>query len=273
MTRILIYSDLHLEFGAFTPPSELDYDVVVLAGDIHTPGLSGVLWAGRDSVFGGRPVVYVPGNHEFYGRERRRQLEHMRAVAHGTNVHVMDRDDLVIAGVRFLGVTLWTDFRLYEHLGVSGSQAAEVARTGMNDFRLIREREDGDVEREGRCFQPEVALREHRIGRAWLQARLHDSDRRFAALPTVVVTHHAPSPRSVPQAYRDQPLTAAFASDLPQEFFERARLWVHGHLHHCSDYRIGTTRVICNPRGYYDPTRKTTDNPGFDPRLVVSVTA
>lgn len=269
MARILIYSDLHLEFGPYTPPPDLAYDVVILAGDIHTPGTRGVRWAQRKAVFGGKPVIYVPGNHEYYGQPRAMQLALMRDIAAGSNVRLLDRDACEVAGVRFLGVTLWTDFRLYEHLGIPGPEAAEIAGGRMNDFRLIQEGHETD-EDGAEPFRPEDALQEHELGRAWLLQQLAQPVAP-GDLPTVVVTHHAPTPRSVAEAFDGHPLSPAFASDLPAEFFDRARLWVHGHIHANSDYRVGATQVVCNPRGYCEPHSEVTDNPGFDPRLVITV--
>ena len=76
--RLAIYSDLHVEFATFVPPAQLDADVVVLAGDIHSPGSSAIRWMARRSVFGGRHVIYVPGNHEYYGRELQAEELRMR---------------------------------------------------------------------------------------------------------------------------------------------------------------------------------------------------
>lgn len=107
--KFLVLSDLHLEFARFDPLSAVEYDAVILAGDIHSPGHRAVHWARRDSVFGTRkPIVIVPGNHEFYGTCLPVELEEMRKAAARTNVHVLDRNALVLddaAGgrVRILG--------------------------------------------------------------------------------------------------------------------------------------------------------------------------
>jgi hypothetical protein len=139
--KLLIYSDLHLEFKRpLLPPDDIVYDVVVLAGDIHSPGYKAVRWAA--TAFEGTPVVYVPGNHEFYGCEINDELERMRAEAEGTSVRVMDRDVFVHGGVRFLGCTLWTDFALpiLQEDGTRRSdceKAISVANAELVDFELI----------------------------------------------------------------------------------------------------------------------------------------
>ena len=213
--RLLVLSDLHLEFAAFEPPDPALFDIAVLAGDIAV-GVKAVHWVRRPSTFAGKPVVLVPGNHEFYGSERTRMLELLRAQAAGSNVHLLDRDDVILNGVRFLGATLWTDFELDLAGGTSVKQAMRDATRGLNDFGgSIRERALPPVGR--RRFTPENATREHRLSRAWLQDRL-DAPVDPAVFATVVVTHHAPSGRSMDPKYEGSELNPCYYSDLP-EFF------------------------------------------------------
>ncbi len=230
--KLHVLNDLHIEFGAFEPPGT-EADVVVLAGDIGV-GVEGLRWAGES--FPGTPVVYVPGNHEFYGHDVA-ILERLRAEA-PANVHVLDDEQAEIGGVRFLGCVLWSDFAL--HGEARQASAMRSASTDMNDFAQIRR---GD-----RAFQPRDALEWHLRSRRWLAERLCEP---FAG-QTVVVTHHAPSPRSIAPRYAGSPLSPAFASDLESlmETWDIA-LWVHGHLHDSFDYEVAGTRVVCNPRGYH----------------------
>ena len=263
--RLLILSDLHLEFAAFTPPSPDLYDIAVLAGDIAV-GVQAVHWARRKSTFAGKPVVLVPGNHEFYGSERTRMLEQLREAAAGTNVHLLDRDEVTLHGVRFLGATLWTDFELDVATGTPVPEAMRDAIRGLNDFGgSIRERRDGMGPSR---FTPDDARREHAISRDWLQARLDE----LSPLPTVVVTHHAPSPLSMDRRYEGSELNPCYYSHLPAPFFEAGSLWVHGHTHASSDYVHRRTRVVANPRGYV-AWHGTIENANFDPRLVITLGA
>jgi Icc-related predicted phosphoesterase len=66
---------------------------------------------------------------------------------------------------------------------------------------------------------------------------------------TVVITHHAPSERSVHPRFQGDPLTGAFVTDLP-DLLEQAHVWIHGHHHNSSDYVERGCRVVCNPSGY-----------------------
>lgn len=267
-TRVLILSDLHLEFGTFQPPDPSGYDVVVLAGDIHH-GTSAVHWARRPSTFGGKPVILVPGNHEFYGSERTRTLELMRAHAQDTNVYVLDRDEVMVCGVHFLGATLWTDFELDVARGTSVAEAMLEATRGMNDFAgSIRERREGAPGK--RLLAPSDALREHALSRAWLLERLEAAASSNEDFPMVVVTHHAPSARSMDQLYEGHALNSCFMSDLPAEFFQHEALWIHGHTHSSSDYLHHRTRVLANPRGYLRRSGAR-ENDAFRSDLVIEV--
>lgn len=259
--KLLVVSDLHLEFGrSFTLPKGLDYDVVVLAGDIDSPGTRAVQWAALESTFGGRSVVYVPGNHEFYSQEMGAELEQMRNEAAGTNVSILNRDSVVVVGVRFLGATLWTDFAL--PVGTDSklddyTEDADVARAlatankRVEDFRAIRladhaiPRHRGEAAKQ-RLLTAEDTLAMHQVDRDWLRRQLAKP---FDG-PTVVVTHHAPASGSVAERYAADWLTPAFVSDLPDTLFDVPALWVHGHTHASFDYRRGACRVVSNPRGY-----------------------
>jgi predicted phosphodiesterase len=252
--RIRVHSDLHLEFSGWTPPP-VAADVVVLAGDIAL-GTSGVRWA-RDA-FPGVPVVYVAGNHEFFGGRVQEVRAALRAEGRRLGIHVLDEDEVTIGGVRFLGTTLWTDFALYGADPDHVRRAMLEARRAMHDYRAIR------YDAQSR-FEPEHALRMHREQRAWLEARVATPD----APPTVVVTHHLPHRRSIHPKFYGDSLNACFASDLAQLFRPPVALWVHGHTHESLDYVENGVRVVCNPRGYI-PMQP---NLAFEPALVVGIDA
>lgn len=136
--------------------------------------------------------------------------------------------------------------------------AMATALTQLNDHRLIMRR--ALPEREP--WLPAHALQEHKRSREWLKAELAKP---FDG-PTVVVTHHAPHPLSIHHRFRGSMLNGAFVSDLSEvmESFG-PELWIHGHVHDSHDYRVGKTRVACNPKGY------GSENPAFDPSLIVEV--
>jgi Icc-related predicted phosphoesterase len=247
--RLHILSDLHVEFGPFQPRT-VEADVIVLAGDVHA-GANGIRWIFQH--FPTRPVIYVLGNHEFYAENIPILTSEIKDLAKGSNVHVLENDRIEIDGVVFLGATLWTDFGLYGDVVL----AEAVAAAAMMDFQKIR------VTHDYRRFRPADARRVHAQSASWLTKQIEDvRGRRF-----VVVTHHAPSPRSISERYRNDPLNPAFASNLePLIQNSGAALWIHGHIHQHADYAIGSTRVIANPRGY--PQEGHTD---FDASLTIDV--
>lgn len=246
--KLQILSDLHVEFEDFVPPA-VDADVVVLAGDIGV-GMDGLYWA--EERFPYKPVIYVPGNHEFYHHDIA-LIEELKAQA-PDHVHVLNDDQIIIDRVRFLGSILWTDFALFGE--ADRFFALQAARQRMTDFSIIQNH--------GRRFTPEDAIRRHTASRNWLASVLAEP---FKG-KTVVVTHHAPSSRSVPARYARDLLTPAFVSNLETLMDSNdVALWIHGHIHDTFDYEIYGTRVVCNPRGYAPDAL----NPDFWPDLVVDI--
>jgi Icc-related predicted phosphoesterase len=252
--RIRVLSDLHLEFGNIRLP-HTEADVLVLAGDIWLRD-RGVHWAKH--LCSPERVIYVPGNHEFYKSEYYATVGRLRMACAATGMRFGHRDEFVIDGVRFLCATLWTDFELY---GADHREAAmREAEDEMNDFKLITL----SAAYQARRLRADDVLEMHEADREFLETRLNTP---FVGR-TVVVTHYLPSARSIDERYGTSLLNASYASSLDR-MIERTRptLWIHGHTHDSFDYSIGSTRIICNPRGY------TPDelNPKFDPTLIVEV--
>lgn len=248
--KLQILSDLHLEFSNLLL-SETDADVIVLPGDIWK-GDAGIYWA--RATWPTKPIVYIAGNHEFYGKNRLETLAKLRIAARETGVHFLDNEEIIIDGVRFLGATMWTDFLL------NGDKYFDMvcASDNLNDFRVIHE---------GKAhFSPMDSVVLHEQSIAWLTKKLidepHDAE-------TVVVSHHLPSMLSVADRFKGDSLSACFASNL-DHLLGYSELWVHGHTHDSFDYSVNGTRVVCNPRGYcrYEGGGENFD---FNPNLVVEV--
>lgn len=253
--KIQILSDLHNEFFKNKSPPDIeqtDADVVVLAGDIWTKG-RGVIWAIEQSSSLGKPIVYTLGNHEYYGTHTR-HIDKCKAMAEGTDVHILERDVQIIGDTRFLGSTLWSDFAIKGN-GAEKELAMFAAREKVNDYRVIR------VPPSYKKLHPKDTLAWHKESVAWLRDKL---DEPFGG-KTVMVSHHAPHLKSDPWINN---LTPAYLSDLSALMDgERLHLWVHGHTHIAVDYEVYGTRVASNPRGY--PGVEPVD--GYDPKLVVDV--
>lgn len=280
--KIHVLSDIHLEFGKWPKSVDInaiDADVTVLAGDIGV-GLEGIQWA----LSFDRPVVYVMGNHEFYGQRPMNDLwRKAREKVTDTHVHLLENDTLLLDDpqrpgetVRFLGATLWTDFAILGP-GEQEDSMESAART-MSDYSTIYVSRRGraivdhgmSTGHEGDRLTPRKTLSWHHESRDFLEQelrRLPDNlDFLHSWNKTVVVTHHAPSAKSLLYQQVGGRLDAAYASDL-EHIVAQADLWIHGHVHVLSDYRIGNGRVVSNPRGYIGSGPVS----NFNPSLVVEV--
>lgn len=249
-----VLSDLHLGVGPLERP-KTGADLVVLAGDVGRPNIA-ASWASNFDA----PVLYVPGNHEFYGGSIAGTVKELKQLCAGTDIRVLDNDEAIVGGVRFLGTTLWTDFMLF---GAGAKQRAAMrdAIRLMRDFSRIRALKTSE-----RSFTPADAAALFRLQSAWLESKLAES---FAG-PTVVITHHAPSPKSIHPRFADSLLNACFVSDAEHLVDgKHTRLWIHGHTHDSFDYMLNGTRVVCNPRGYAKDG--VNENPLFDPHFVVEI--
>lgn len=258
--RLWILSDLHCDVsGDWAAPDIPEADVAIVAGDVCEGLVRCVEWLSA-TIRPRMPVVLVPGNHEFYRCVLQPELVQGRARARALDIALLDNDEIVVGGVRFLGATLWTDYEL----SGAAQRDATMALAGqlMNDHRSIRFIDATDGSARETAFSPAHALALHRCSRRWLGAAFE----RPSAGPTVVVTHHGPHPRSIHPRYAGKPLNAGFASDLSDEIERwQPELWVHGHTHANIDCRIGRTRLLCNPKGYPN------ENGEFDPALIVEV--
>jgi Icc-related predicted phosphoesterase len=261
MIRIQYLSDLHLEAG-WSPADaarerglhidDVGADVIVLAGDT-AEGAEGIAWAARQ--WPATPVVYVLGNHDPALSSIDETLADCRAAAAGTTVHVLEREATTIAGVRILGATLWTDFLL--HGDAWATEARAAASRSAPEYRSVRGPGGGRL-------TPSDTVRLHEQTVRWLETELVSGD----PACTVVVSHHAPSPRSLRPGWQTDLMSAAFASDLECLVERYAPVtWIHGHVHAALDYRLGlgATRVLCNPAGY--PRQAT----GWDPACCIEI--
>ncbi|OUM04511.1 metallophosphoesterase [Variovorax sp. JS1663] len=274
--KLLVLSDLHIDSGTFRVPA-VEVDAVILAGDIAATAAKALRWAKRPGNFAEHtPIIFVPGNHEFYGGVMDTALSDMRQAA-ASNVYALSPGEAVLQGVRFLGTTLWTDFSLTIETDAGAvtdvARAMKAAQRTMSDYKCIRVAENvgrsgypDRVKRRKRHLTPEDSAALHLVQRQWLAEKMAEP---FEG-PTVVVTHHAPHRRSLHRKFASDWISAAYVNELPESFFEVPRLWIHGHLHDSMDYRVGNTRVVCNPRGYANAFKPEL-NPAFNPRLIVEV--
>ncbi|GHA19268.1 phosphatase [Devosia pacifica] len=246
--KMWIVSDLHTESCPWQPTKIPPHDVMIVAGDVSNDAFETVreLHALRQT---GKKVVFVPGNHDIFGS----RLNLFTPSLAGPVFILPAGEQVIIDGVRFVGATLWTDFAIADDVYASEAWAARH----MPEYAHV-------LSKDGVRLWPahtRLAHAQHRAAIEGVLAVPHPG-------PTVVVTHHAPSRRSIAGPV-DIP-DAAFASDC-EYLMRRYRpaLWVHGHVHQKAHYWFGDTQVVCNPRGYVGP--EWAEETRFEEDLVVEV--
>lgn len=252
--KFRLYDDLHTEFAKFKnwPKDNCKDIVLLLAGDI------GVGLSARNMIEAMckyyKDVVLVPGNHEYYHNVISDVDERWNAVDDSIeNFHYLQNKTVIIDGVRLIGGTMWTSLQQGDWWhGYNASQK-------MNDYRLIKYRCTGkgdirtfDTFTSRNLFAQFKSHLENELSKDW-EGR------------TVVITHHSPCELSVEERYKGSALNCAYYEDMTSYMFadNAPDLWCHGHLHSTSDYIIGNTRIIANPRGYVGHEANNTFNPAM----------
>ena len=275
--KITLVSDLHLEFSDVRLPNKQGAEVLILGGDImNAQNLHDfpaddtalpILYTHRSRAERFREflkhvseeykhVIYIAGNHEFYHGKYPDAYQYLRdEVVKYSNIYFLEQETKEIDDVIFIGGTLWTDMNRRDPLTINACQSL------MNDYRTIRNTKRGYSK-----LTPAVTVQQHDQTVKYIKSVVEGNrDKKY-----VVVGHHAPSKLSVKPKYeKDYLLNGAYSSDLNNIMLDnpQIKLWTHGHTHDCFDYMIGSTRIVCNPRGYegYE------DDPGFNPNLVLTV--
>ena len=274
--KIGICSDLHLEFGDLNIKNEHNVDVLILSGDILVENdlqiydrrqvEMGFMQARsvrfheffQRVCFQFPHVIYVAGNHEHYHGDFAHTIRNLKQkLAHYTNLHILDREVFDLGDVRFIGSTLWTDMNKEDPITL------HAMKKMMNDFRCVknsnREVHFKTFDAMGNpngfstrvsTFCPEDAVEEHKKSLDYIKTVYADTP---PWKSVVVVGHHTPSHTSCHPRYKDdQIMNGGYHSDLSEFILDHPQiiLWTHGHTHEMFDYMIGSTRVVCNPRGY-----------------------
>ncbi len=250
--KIKVLSDLHMEFWRkeYVLPSlyrSQDDTVLVIAGDLHVGRETMAALGNLKDYY--RAIVYVPGNHEYYGHD----LEILSQEFSNINrdrIYILKPGSVTIENIHFIGATLWTD------LAKGNIAAMDTARDNMSDFYLITSR--------GKRLSTLRYRELHKNDLEYLESTLpsYSRDR------TIVVTHHMPSYRCIHENYAGNPLNPAFASDLDWLIKKyKPIMWVHGHTHSSLGFTIGETKIICNPFGYWENGL----NPEFESSMVFDV--
>jgi predicted phosphohydrolase len=248
--KVRLLSDLHLEFEPFT----LSYhgeDVLVLAGDVSScieQTMTLVTQYLEENHH--TQIVFILGNHDYYHKS----IQETHAFYENVDIdrfHYLQNESILIQGIRFYGSTLWTD------MDNGDKKTMSVSSNCIADYRHIRGSSNSIP------FTPAQSYAIHCDSKKRLVKCLYESKE-----PVVVVSHHLPSYKSIAPKYKSFPMNGAFASHL-DDLVVKAYIYIHGHTHSSLDYKIQSTRVLCNPRGYVRNGKN--ENPDFNPRLIIEI--
>jgi len=266
--KIAICSDLHLEFGTISLENTENADVLILSGDICVAkdlmnkdnndildrfGRSETWHTFFQECSDRFPhVLYVMGNHEHYHGDYANTIGDLRSrLNYLRNLHILDKEQIAIRDTIFIGGTLWTDMNNQDPITLLHMKGM------MNDFRCVKngnrvtifKDEDGKFHKRESRFTPEDAVEDHKEMLSYIRMMVEGKwDQKF-----VVVGHHAPSKLSThPRYQKEEIMNGGYSSDLSEFIMDhpQIKLWTHGHTHEEFDYMIGSTRIVCNPRGY-----------------------
>jgi len=292
--KIAITSDVHLEFGDLILKNEENADVLILSGDIcvaadfRKSDPYGIVSYGKTERYTDffircanefKNVIYVAGNHEHYNGDYAETFNILREYLGSIpNLHILDKEHVTIDDVTFIGGTLWTDMNAQDPVTLAHIRGI------MNDFRIIQNStEMVSYKTLVNAYDADGNVKLDENGQPIQQAEFHKRPARFTPEDTVqdhkkmlqyiqvtseplgkyvVVGHHAPSKASTHPRYQTEVImNGAYSSRLDQFILDnpQIKLWTHGHTHEDFDYMIGTTRVVCNPRGY-DGYEERADN-------------
>ena len=282
--KIAVCSDLHLEFGPISLENTENADVLILSGDICVANdlkerdsynikgendKSNQFHTFFQECCARFPsVIYIAGNHEHYHGDYAKSIGIIRSnLGYLVNLHVLDKESVILNDHLFIGGTLWTD------MNKEDASTLRHIKGYMNDYRIIQNtnevvnysvpvygtNEDGSldfttvVSKEFKTrsakFSPEDSVKDHKAMLEFIKTTIKDN----STMPVVVVGHHAPSKQSVKPRYEgDVLVNGAYSSDLSEFIlnYPQIKVWTHGHTHDQFDYMIGSTRIVCNPRGY-----------------------
>jgi len=275
--KVALASDVHLEFGPISLENTEGADVLILSGDICVAkdvmdrdvyGIfdrfdrnSSIHQFFQECCLRFPQVVYVMGNHEHYHGDYNDTVTVLRdRLGYLANLHILDKQMVQLGGVSFIGGTLWTDMNKEDAITLMQMKGM------MNDFRCVKnsknvvnykifdENNNPQFKTRAAMFTPEDAVVDHRAMLDYIRIMIEGKfDQKF-----VVVGHHSPSKLSTKPQYEDEVImNGGYSSDLSEFILDhpQIKLWTHGHTHHKFDYMIGSTRIVCNPRGYinYEP--------------------
>ena len=275
--KVALASDVHLEFGPISLENTESADVLILSGDICVA--KDIMDRDVNGIFDRFDrnssihqffqecserfphVIYIMGNHEHYHGDYNDTVTVLRnRLGYLVNLHILDKEMVQLGGVSFIGGTLWTDMNkedaitLLHMKGMMNDFRCVTNSKNIVNYKIFDENNNPEFRTRAAKFTPEDAVVDHRAMLEYIRLMIEGKfDQKF-----VVVGHHCPSKLSTkPQYEKDVIMNGGYSSELSEFILDhpQIKLWTHGHTHHKFDYMIGSTRIVCNPRGYinYEP--------------------
>jgi predicted MPP superfamily phosphohydrolase len=280
--KIKLVSDCHLEISSLEIKNDQNYDVLVLAGDmvsaqeLHDYPIGHIVEkTNYRSVNAFRyrefltqvsnefpKVIIVAGNHEFYGGKFYQGIDQLyEEYSNYPNISFLEKDYVIVDGIAFVGATLWTDCNKLDPVTMY------MVGKSMNDYYRIKNDQSGY-----RKVNTDDTIKRHRETLKYFDTIVKSLTADQDIKQIVMVTHHTPSFLSVaPQYKQDIYLNGAYHSDLSSFILDNPKIttWFHGHTHDDMDYYIGTTRIMCNPRGYI--SQSYIEQTGWNPNIIIEI--
>lgn len=227
--KLQLISDIHLEFQAKANLTlEMLYgkmeevpDIIVLAGDIITLKNAELFDVFKTFCDHAQYVLYVPGNHEYYGTSFKKGKLRLNALAaEFPNLFILDNGVVDLEGQKFVGSTMW----------FQRNETTWVYEDMLNDFRAIKD------------FKYYIGSTNMKAVGFLEQNVTSDS---------IVITHHLPAEESVAGQFKGDPFNCFYVNDMSKLIQEKQpSFWFHGHTHNACMYTLGRTQVFANPLDY-----------------------
>ncbi len=252
-------SDIHLEYYKPNklPKFKAIAPFLILAGDIGKVFPKGQYQVLKNfliyCVYQWRVVIYVPGNHEYYGtsiHEGKRLLKQLCAEVlsvpeHSGKLRLLNPGITMIENIPIIGATLWS------HIPEDRGALVDYM---MNDFVKIREH---SIANHNELFETEWETIRELIDKSFLQKKC------------LVVTHHAPD-LNIARIRPSFDISTGYGTDLldylPEESSNKIAFWIYGHTHQNRDSVINGVHLVCNQKGY-----RSCPSPAFDMNKTISI--
>lgn len=250
--KIRLLSDLHME-GYQHEYITLDEDVLVLAGDIHTQCRHEEI---IDQVPEHVQILFVAGNHEYYRGEFHEVNRYFKALeSEYKNFKWLNNDRFIYKDVDFFGGTMYSDFTLDGEINKPIVMSSSAR--GINDFYVTRIEDEAECRTWTVRDHEQEFLKFERELKCWL--KLSEGNKRC------VISHFAPSARTVDPQYQGSLLNGYFTREMEQ-YMGWEGLWLYGHTHSSYDIMSGETRIVANPKGYGAENRAK-----FNPDILLEI--